>query len=904
MSALFAVRSLAIIALAALAMAAPAAAAAQTLASVQGVVRDASDAVIVEVDVTMTNLDTAQVRQTRTAADGTFQLLGVAPGPYRLTAARAGFTPWTRELVLTIDQQLKMTAVLTIAAQQEDITVRGRDVPLVEPSRVSLGRTIRTEDIDGLPLRAAGPYGYVALAPLTPGVTSVSVANGTVSNIVTAGQPNTANSIYVDGASMEGMGLSSGPPTIAVQEYRVVTNHHSVEFGQTSGLLLNTLTRSGSNRSTARLAYSGQHSAWNAPSHTLTLVPGAVDPGRSQHALQGFWGGPLVPNRAFLFAAGEYIAINTVYVNTSPYSELFRPGEPTTMPVQTRIPKPYARVDLHRQGHLVTGSVNYQRIQNDNAAREDLSTRERGRRLDDRSLDIAARYSAVLGGSAVNEVRGKWSANRFDRSVDEFCPGCLALNYNEAILLGKPPNEPQLRLAEHASLAEVLTWMRADRSGRHTIVAGVTADVLSVHQNQAQNVIGSYRFPQPIPFDPENPDSYPNQFTQTAGNPETRVRQAVFAAFVQDDWQPRDGLSLNVGVRWDRTRWPEPSGLRNDVAPRLGVAFDPWKRGVTVFRAAAGRYYDKVNLEIARAGEANFETLTITNPGFQGDLRVFDPWAPSRRPGARRTTVSTNEHTATQTPYADQASVGVQRQIGRHVAITADVVRALGRRQPIRRDLNYPDPITHVRPDPDPTILQKVTVETTAHSWYTGLQVGVERRLANRYGYTVAYTWSAGENDTSGFCNMPQCFAADQNNVVADRGPSLTDARHQATASATIDVGFGVRLAAVLSGRSGMPYNVTTGADDNRDGVINDRPDGTGRNSARGAAAFQADVRLSRPFALRGARVELIAEAFNLTNHANWIDYDGVTSHGDRFGTPRDALPPRQIQLGVRIDFR
>jgi hypothetical protein len=192
-----------------------------------------------------------------------------------------------------------------------------------------------------------------------------------------------------------------------------------------------------------------------------------------------------------------------------------------------------------------------------------------------------------------------------------------------------------------------------------------------------------------------------------------------------------------------------------------------------------------------------------------------------------------------------------------------------------------------------------IVSETRAHSWYTGMEVGVRRRVARGYGGSLAYTWATSENDTDGRTVLPQ----DPTNILADRGPAPNDARHRLTLSGIVSLPFDVQLSTVVSARTAAPYNITTGTDDNRDFILsNDRPAGVQRNSARGAAYFSADVRLTKNVSAGHSRLQIIAEAFNVTNHANRSDYNGVQA-AVSFGVPASAGPPRQLQLGVRLNF-
>ena len=95
--------------------------------------------------------------------------------------------------------------------------------------------------------------------------------------------------------------------------------------------------------------------------------------------------------------------------------------------------------------------------------------------------------------------------------------------------------------------------------------------------------------------------------------------------------------------------------------------------------------------------------------------------------------------------------------------------------------------------------------------------------------------------------------------------------RGQRIGTLSIDLPFALHLGTVFTARSPLPYNMTLGLDQNGDGYKNtDRPAGVGRNSGRGSSFVEGDVRLSTTFGRGDRRVELIVEAFNVTNRLNW----------------------------------
>jgi hypothetical protein len=857
------------------------------------VVHDASDTVLPGASVTLTNLDTGSIREAPTKPDGSVQFLGLPPGRYQLVLSHEGFRQIQQLLELTIDEQRNVSLTMQIA-QSTTTDVSASDQPLIEPSKTALGRTITAQEIDRLPIPTGLSANFPSLAVLTPGIVTDSAGSG----LATAGQTGSDNSFYLDGLSIDspiGGSYQVNLPIEAVKEFRIVSNHFSPEFGQASGAIVNIVTKSGTNVLMGRGYYFYQNGAWN-PTSAAARLAGTTDPDYGQVLAGGFFSGPIVRDRAFLFGAVEQGVKRTSYVDTSPVIATFRPADPLSWPISMTLPKAFIRTDINvgRSNTLVVRGGSQTSRAND-TQREDQSALERGRSLVVRLSTIAALDTQVLGSSGVNEFRMQAGHGDFETSVAGYCPGCAALNYPD-VKLGKPTNAPQGFPNDRAQAADVLTWL-VGRSRQHTLRFGADFDFAQDSGNNPGNTTGMYTFQKDLPFNPSDPNSYPTRFVQNLGDASFNVHEAILSMFGQDEWQVTGRVAMNAGVRWDHTAWPVPSATHNDVAPRIGVSIDPWKTGTTVFRAAAGRYYDETQLPIARDGQTGFVQITIQNPGYSGDPTHFDPFSPNPR-GPASVQYSVYRASVMQTPYTDQFSVGMQHQIGEGVGLSIDIVRALGYHLPVGGDLNYPDPITHLRPDP--TVSQVIVTETRGQSWYTGLQIGVRTNPSRAYSASVAYTLSSAENDTDGAGAFPQ----DGNDVLGDRGPAATDARHTVSASSVLELPFGCRLSALLTATSALPYNETTGpVDANHDGVSgNERPPGVPRNSERGSPYFNLNLRFSKTIALGKPRLELLVEAFNATNHDNWTGYTFVVGRAS-FGRPGNAGPPRQLQLGARITF-
>jgi len=134
------------------------------------------------------------------------------------------------------------------------------------------------------------------------------------------------------------------------------------------------------------------------------------------------------------------------------------------------------------------------------------------------------------------------------------------------------------------------------------------------------------------------------------------------------------------------------------------------------------------------------------------------------------------------------------------------------------------------------------------------------------------------------------------------------DQRHRFNLLGSITPGRYFKLGVAVSLYSGQPYTMTTGRDDNHDGLANDRPAGVARNSLQGPAYADTDVRWSRDFYFVRAKKEngpmatLGMDAFNVVNHPNYAGYVGVLS-SPFFGKPVAAFPARRLQASVRFRF-
>lgn len=277
-----------------------------------------------------------------------------------------------------------------------------------------------------------------------------------------------------------------------------------------------------------------------------------------------------------------------------------------------------------------------------------------------------------------------------------------------------------------------------------------------------------------------------------------------------------------------------------------------------------------------------------------------------------------------QSPQTQSVSLGVQRELRAGLSLSVDGVYSKGTHLFNNTDLNYP-PVPGA-PRPDPTYGRIVEFAMQGESWstalLTNLQYHAHRRAIPSFG--VAYTLSRALRTVEDF----QSFAQNELNLAGDKGPAANDRRHQLVVNFTWALPGGFQVAGLASARSGMPWNVTTGVDNNKDTQVNDRPDlavpggdptskstynanftnrvgNLGRNTNVGPNYFSLDTRLSKYVPLRRTKLELFAEAFNLTNYVN-LNIPNGNLRAATFGQStalQSGAAPRRVELGFRFDF-
>ena len=285
--------------------------------SILGTITDSSGAVVASAKVSVTNTRTSVKVESTADELGNYLFNFLAPGTYRVETEVAGFKKFSREVALETGRQLRVDVALETGAVTETVNVTA-STPLLETETGTLGATIENRQVISLPTIGRNPQDFRLLVP------GVVIRDG---NAVTQGGLVRKDPYYIDGAHSSNHVWSGNPvnpnPDV-IQEFRVVTNSFSAEFGETSGAVMQSTTKSGTNEfhgSAFDFLRNDKLNAGNFYTHTRPIIR------RNQYG--GTIGGPIIKSKTFFFFDMQFTKQRgtSAFNNLTVPSAAFRDGD-------------------------------------------------------------------------------------------------------------------------------------------------------------------------------------------------------------------------------------------------------------------------------------------------------------------------------------------------------------------------------------------------------------------------------------------------------------------------------------------------------------------------------------------------------------------------------------------------
>jgi outer membrane receptor protein involved in Fe transport len=622
-----------------------AAASAQTaLGTLRGVVLDQQGGALPGATITVRQFETNTTATAVTGAGGEYFLPNLRPGHYEIMAALSSFAPRKQELDLRVGQELTINLTLNLGGVSTAVEVVGTSVPVGTQS--TLATVITNKQIDDLPTVGRD---FSQLATLSPGATeSNATGTGQGTGVSISGQRPFVNGIIVDGASnqMQFYGRQANSfPQDWIQEFQILTNSFSAEYGQAAGGMLNVITRSGANTTNGRgygffrsdkfdrPPFAGKYDAGSQPIFLTTTPP------FTQQRYGGFLGGPIVKDKIFYFAGIEHLNLNSSEVlGISDYWRQFVTD--TVVPTGERETVGMGKVDVNvseKSRLYFRYTDDYKRYQNvggtSPGSASPLSTLETRETFGGPLWNILGNWTTTLTNTAFNELRVTYGVNKpwILANIAGGLGGSAILaaaGYNT--LNGNPTGKFAVITYPGASFgATSFTGLEGEGNlffidnfslirGRHQFKVGGVLARQQMYMDVEAAHIGQFSFTQDKAFNASDPSTYPSTFSGNIGSGVANPAVWNPSVYAQDTWQVRNNLTLNLGARYDLDLTPttvnpyidaynqrivarlggtpplQPSVAdKNNIAPRLGVVWVPTEDRKTTLRSSFGFYYDQ-----------------------------------------------------------------------------------------------------------------------------------------------------------------------------------------------------------------------------------------------------------------------------------------------------------------------
>ena len=794
--------------------------------TLRGRVTDPSGAVIPQATVSVTGAG----GKTATAvsdSQGGYEIKGLSPGSYRVSASATGFSVRTDSAVtIAAGQAVQFDIALEIAVKPEKVEVEEQGTHVsTSPSENASSVVIKGKDLEALSDDPDELQSELqALAGPSAG-------------------PN-GGQIYIDGFTGGQL-----PPKSAIREIRINQNPFSAEYDKLGYGRIEIFTKPGSDHYHGQIMVDGNYSSFNAANPLVADIP-------AYHSvfLMGSFGGPLTRKASF-FVDGMRRDIDDAAVVSA---TVLGPAPTfTPAPFSLAIAQPRTRTNIgpridYQVNKNNTLTLRYQFFQNNenNEGVGEFALVSQGFNSTSTEHTFQLTDTQVLSNNVVNETRFQYLREEDDQTAQNFQSAIQVLG---AFTGGGNSSGNLLDTQNHYELQNHTSIVH----GTHFIKFGGRLRALTDSNTSNSGFNGTFTFPSIGAYQITEQGLYqgltlgqiraegggPSQFSIVGGLPLSQVTLVDAGLYGLDEWRVRPNITLSYGLRFETQNQIHDHG---DWAPRVSFA---WGLGraknpspSTVLRAGFGIFYERfpydLVLQAERLNGVTQQQTIVANPDFFPNVpggtisgAVVSPTIYQIASGLR-------------TPYLLQSAVGLEHQVTRKATVALTYLHTLGEHEIFIQNANAPlpgtfspaDPTSGVRPFGGSTNLYQYDSEGVfrQNQLIANFRVTAGAKVSLFGYYVLNYAnsdlgvggggGSGGSGGAGGGSGISANFLANQYDPMADYGRSGFDVRHRVFVGGTISLPYAFQINPLLIASSGQPFDLTVGQDLNGDSIFNDRP--------------------------------------------------------------------------------
>lgn len=621
--------------------------------TIAGKVTDSNNAPVVGATVIATKIENGLQRTVVSDGEGRYKFIELQPGTYKIKVTASGFGEKETTDLATIsgqNVQLNFTLLPADVKAETTVNVTDDDAPVVDTTRTIVGGTISGRDIEEIPNNSRNPLDLV----LTLGGTSEealstrdlsedrNVTNATApaeqGNFSLSGGVSYSNNITIDGLDNNddrSANFRFQPSLETIEEVQVITNQFSAEYGRASGGRINLRTRSGSNkfRGRAFMFFRDDNlnaNTWYNNSRGFARLPFTeYNPGFTLS-------GPVVipkiyngRNRTFFSVGYEYLNLqDTTFINTWVPAGASNPNYPlpagngscpfascldtNSSPAVAILPYT-AFYPTPNVNHIFTAkfdqtinsknnfTVGYQLGRRKNRRTTGASTTRLDDALQARTTDTDAinfTDNHIFNGQLVNQFRFQYSIYEPSYQTDTPDEPVVLIGYrnpetggSQTLIVGNSTasggnNEtfPQNRRETRFQFQNTLTYV----FGNNTLKGGFDIQTIRSKAKELSDATGTFNFANMGTFQ----QNVLSRFRLNFGTG-SDVKNTYWGVFANDEMKVAQNVTLSFGIRYERETSVDDN---NNFGPRIGLAWDPFKKGTGVVRVGAGIFYNRTLL--------------------------------------------------------------------------------------------------------------------------------------------------------------------------------------------------------------------------------------------------------------------------------------------------------------------